>query len=656
MRGLEYVGITLAGALLGEGLVVDAARIVDFTVEQRNSKFAVESELVEIVLDNRYIDVVERELKSAYCAFLAGAIVDGVHDAAVGSEARFVDKCVGQSHLHAFRPVAELNRRWELHREFLHIQAFPLAKHCLVQAALGIVVTFGEFSHVLMILARSKVHNHILGSEYITRQIYVLKWVHRRRGDEVFPELNLSGDVKFRIFFGALAVVVHLLQVVGHRHIDVEVEPFKFVVAPRHEAAVVWLHHVFRRLKLALEARFWFLNLEILQERHRAAFWNKALRADTHARRAEHEYLILGSLGFGHYKCAEEVHSGIGRRKFHLRDGEVDRSRVDGFRNLKREGHIFHISAKQSEHLSLAIDVILIILRYVETFCQAFSLSVGHRLQFVGVWQTCVAYDVVDAPVGEQFVNHFGALHLVFGASPSFYITFVHLVVGIHRYVVKLHGELPSELERFPYYVAIALKVTRLVVDCFQFAVEHKLVFAYTDALALEVIYGARCGGLIGDIHLVGALEVAVGEELRHAEVDHIERVANKHHCGVVNRLWLNAKHHIVALIHQRLNLVPTDGVGNRFYVLNRVDRLFLEHFLARDVFLVAIKLDVVGKLYGVGLDASAAQIFRLTPFYLDIVAQKFLAGALVGVIARRYDFGCCEVIHRIVVNHISVR
>ena len=57
--------------------------------------------------------------------------------------------------------------------------------------------------------------------------------------------------------------------------------------------------------------------------------------------------------------------------------------------------------------------------------------------------------------------------------------------------------------------MAGAFEVSRLVCYGFQLAVEHKLVLTDSYAFAFQCVYTGCRGSLIGNLHLIGALEVA---------------------------------------------------------------------------------------------------------------------------------------------------
>ena len=193
--------------------------------------------------------------------------------------------------------------------------------------------------------------------------------------------------------------------------------------------------------------------------------------------------------------------------------------------------------------------------------------------------------------------------------------------------------------------------MTRFVVDGFEVAsVEYQFILAHPHALAAQVVDGALGGEFVGDLHLVGALEVAMAQHFCHTEVHHIERVVHKHHCGVVDGSRLHAKHHIFAFLHLIFEFTPTYGVGELADILYGEYRFFLKHLFVRDVFLVAVKLYVVDKFYRIRLIAATALIIGLAPLYGDVAAQKFLSSSVFGYIVRQCDLRIGEVIELIVV------
>ena len=268
--------------------------------------------------------------------------------------------------------------------------------------------------------------------------------VDRYLSREIFPLLYLGAYVEYGRFLCTFTID-HLFEVGGHGHVDVEVEPFEFITAPRYKASVFRLYNILGRKEFAFETALGFLYFKILKERHGAAFGYERLGTDTHPRCAEDQNLSLSGLGIGHNEGAEQVHGGIGRRKLHFRDCQVHRRGIDFFRNLKREGNILHIALEKSGHKGFSLLELLIVFAYGELLGKAFNLVVGLALKFVCIGDAGVTDEVIDTPVGEQLVNYFRAAHLVVFSAVGLHIAGKYLIVGINGYVVEFDGKFPCQ-------------------------------------------------------------------------------------------------------------------------------------------------------------------------------------------------------------------
>ena len=287
--------------------------------------------------------------------------------------------------------------------------------------------------------------------------------VDRYLSREIFPLLYLGAYVEYGRFLCTFTID-HLFEVGGHGHVDVEVEPFEFITAPRYKASVFRLYNILGRKEFAIETALGFLYFKILKERHGAAFGYERLGSDTHPRCAENQNLSLSGLGIGHNEGAEQVHGGIGRRKLHFRDCQVHRRGIDFFRNLKREGNILHIALEKSGHAGFAIEIFLIITVDRQLFGQAFNLVVGFALEHVGIRDSAVSNKIVDSPVREKLLHHFSAWHLVVGSSPCLDNTFKNLILRIDSDIIKRDCQFPGEQQRFPYHMAVAFEMSRFIL------------------------------------------------------------------------------------------------------------------------------------------------------------------------------------------------
>ena len=642
---LEHIGIALLGSLSGISLVVDVAGILYGTLEHRYLQRSVESEVAEVVLHHACADVVHGERESADGSLFASGIVDGVDHLAVDGDARLVDKHVVELHLHALVAVAHLDVGRELHGQLLHVETAPGGLVAVGDARLVFLVVGGECAHGLLVLRKRVVDDHILCREHIARKVCMLKRVEVGRRVPVVPALYGGLHVQLHGIVGALAVA-DLLQVVGHGHVEVHVQSLKLVVAPRHEATVVFgLHHVLRSLELDHETRLRVLHLKVFEQRHRSRLGNEAAGADAQARRAKDQYLVVRGLGLGHHEGSDEIHRGVGGRKLHGGDLEVDRCGVELLGYLQREGDVLHIALEQTKHLGLAVHHLLIIFGKVVFLGQALDLVLRGTLKLVGIRYARVADEVVDAPVGEQLVHDLRTGHRVVAAIGD-HQALVDLVLGVDADGIELHRELPGQRQRFPDHVSRAGELA--VAHILQLAVEHEVVLANGHRLALQLVGLPGGGSLVVDDYLVGTLEITFGVFLGQRKVDGVDAVVEIVDRGHVERARLDAQQYIVALRHLVLELCPTQGVGSLLHTFHRIDRLLQEHRVARGVGVSAIHLDVVDKLDAVGCFATSALELRLAPLHGYVAFDKLLACSVLVEVARQHNLGVDEIVERV--------
>ena len=154
-----------------------------------------------------------------------------------------------------------------------------------------------------------------------------------------------------------------------------------------------------------------------------------------------------------------------------------------------------------------------------------------------------------------------------------------------------------------------------------------------------------RCAGLglLGDGGLVvnegGVVATAVGlvEMLCHGEVLVVQRVAEHAYGLGVRRLGSDAQHQVVALLHLAFQLVPLDGVGERFQRV-LVDGCRPEDGFGRVGRVSLIECYVVLELDGVLPGAVPFLVPSLTPLHDDAVADEDFSCRLVA----EHGFGQC--------------
>ena len=420
--------------------------------------------------------------------------------------------------------------------------------------------------------------------------------------------------MEFWRFLGALPRH-YLLQIGGHRHVHVDVEPFELILAPGNEASVLRLDDIFGSKELAFKICLGIDNFKILKKRHGSSFRDQRLGTYTHSRRSKHQYLTLSGLGFRHDKCAEQIHSGIGRRELHFGDCKVDRSGIYALRYFQRESNIFDIAVEQSGHAGFAIEIFLIISVDRQLFGQAFNLVVCFGLELVGIRNSAVSNKIVNSPVREKLLHHFSAWHLIVGSSPCLDNTFKNLILRIDGDIIKCDCQFPCEHQRLPYHMAVAFEMSRFIVDGFELPVKHEFILTDTYTFPFQVCYACGCRLFIGNLYLICALEISVCENLRHCEVHNIDAVVEESNGFVVNRRGLDTKQQVIALCHFPFELVPADRVGLCLKCPMGIDRRTLENLCPGNIILCSKQFHIIHEFYRIRLCSGTSFKRRSVPF-----------------------------------------
>ena len=121
---------------------------------------------------------------------------------------------------------------------------------------------------------------------------------------------------------------------------------------------------------------------------------------DTYARRTEHEDIVVRVVRLRQHSLTYNIHIRVGGRKLHRCNLDIYGRVLRGnFRHLHREIQVVDFTCRDEVVDMLSIDHTVVVLLEVDFLSEVVDGTCGFLLHLAGIGQTCVADEVVDAPV-----------------------------------------------------------------------------------------------------------------------------------------------------------------------------------------------------------------------------------------------------------------